>query len=368
VKPNSTVKPSSTLAQKKPGQQSTSAAYHPGTVPGATPQSGATPKSKSAKIAACAPADVVLSLFTSQPSYARSARPKFSVYAVSTATAACTLSYGPASVHVVVTSRGHVVWDSAACALAGDPKVRFTLGVPQGFSVTWDHAAKKPAGCGGSLAPGTLGTLEAVAFGPAGESSPVRTFKVVKLAPQRGVSRGTRLSARPARLPLRRPPSLRCCPSRRRLLSRRGRSPGGNPDAAVRWRRVDPAHCQHWPLPFPRAPPSMPRPWPPVRARPRFSEIRYLISYLLRSVAPVAPVAPDAPVVRGDAAGRGAAGARASALADGPSPFMRGATTAGPVGVCRSPPWTSPTLSRRGTNQRWAGVGLAVGEAAGSWL
>jgi len=49
------------------------AAYHPGPVPSA---------SASASPAACAPADIVLSLFTSQSSYAKGARPRFSVYAV----------------------------------------------------------------------------------------------------------------------------------------------------------------------------------------------------------------------------------------------------------------------------------------------
>ena len=62
-----------------------SSAYHPGPVPSA---------SASASRAACAPADIVLSLFTSQSSYAKGARPKFSVYAVSTSATACTLAYG----------------------------------------------------------------------------------------------------------------------------------------------------------------------------------------------------------------------------------------------------------------------------------
>ena len=63
----------------------------------------------------CAPSDIVLSLFTGQPSYGQGASPKFDVYAVSTSAAACTLSYGPGSVQVVVTRHGRVVWDSAAC-------------------------------------------------------------------------------------------------------------------------------------------------------------------------------------------------------------------------------------------------------------
>ena len=74
----------------------------------------------------CAPARIVLSLSTSQASYARGARPAFSVYAVSTAAAACTLSFGAGAVQVIVTRNGHVVWNSAACrpALARPPASR----------------------------------------------------------------------------------------------------------------------------------------------------------------------------------------------------------------------------------------------------
>ena len=39
----------------------------------------------------CAAADIVLSLFTSQPSYRRGAQPRFDVYAVSTAASSCRL-------------------------------------------------------------------------------------------------------------------------------------------------------------------------------------------------------------------------------------------------------------------------------------
>ena len=96
--------PSAAKARRK-----VSTAYHPSPVPSAS--GGAA--------GACAPADIVLSLFTSQSSYAKGARPKFSVYAVSTSAAACTLPYGAGSVQVVVTRHGHVVWDSAACKPAG---------------------------------------------------------------------------------------------------------------------------------------------------------------------------------------------------------------------------------------------------------
>ncbi len=125
----------------------------------------------------CAPADIVLSLLTSQPSYARGERPSFSVYAVSTAAAACTLTYGAGSVQVVVTRHGHLVWDSAACERSAAAPVRFTLGVPQVVTMVWNPDAAQPAGCAGSLPTGASGTLDAVAMSN-GQSSPVRAFKI----------------------------------------------------------------------------------------------------------------------------------------------------------------------------------------------
>jgi hypothetical protein len=144
-------------------------AYHQKPAPSASPPP--------AKAGACAPADIVLSLFTSQPSYAKGAHPSFSVYAVSTKAAACTLTYGAGSVQVVVTREGHVVWDSAACKTTPVRSVRFTLGVPQVLTMVWDPAVREPAGCAGSLAAGASGTLDAVAMSH-GQSSPVRAFRL----------------------------------------------------------------------------------------------------------------------------------------------------------------------------------------------
>jgi hypothetical protein len=142
-----------------------STAYHPAPVVSA---SGGTH-------GGCAPADIVLSLFTGESSYPRGARPKFSVYAVSTSAAACTLPYGAGSVQVVVTWHGHVVWDSAACKPAAAQPVQFTLGVPQELTMIWNPKTAAPAGCAGSLPAGAAGTLDAVAMSD-GQSSPVRAF------------------------------------------------------------------------------------------------------------------------------------------------------------------------------------------------
>jgi hypothetical protein len=125
----------------------------------------------------CAPGDIVLSLLTSQPSYSRGERPSFSVYAVSTSAAACTLTYGAGSVQVVVTQKGHLMWDSTACDPPAAAPVRFTLGIPQVLTMTWNPKAAQPAGCAGSLPAGKTGTLDVVALSH-GQSSPVRAFKV----------------------------------------------------------------------------------------------------------------------------------------------------------------------------------------------
>jgi len=136
----------------------------------------------------CAPAGIVLSLFTSQASYARGARPAFSVYAVSTKAAACTLSFGAGAVQVLVTRAGHVVWDSAACRPAPAKPARFMLGVPQVLTLTWNPRATRPSGCGGSLTAGKPGTFDAVAISH-GQASPVRAFSIAGLPAEGGLER-----------------------------------------------------------------------------------------------------------------------------------------------------------------------------------
>jgi len=171
------------LALPKSAYGSAWASPTPSTAPAklaATHPAAGRPPGKRASAAGpplCAPAGIVLSLFTSQASYARGARPAFSVYAVSTAAAACTLSFGAGAVQVIVTRGGHVVWDSAACRPAPARPARFTLGVPQVLALTWNPRASRPSGCGGSLTAGESGTFDAVAMSH-GQSSPVRAFKI----------------------------------------------------------------------------------------------------------------------------------------------------------------------------------------------
>jgi hypothetical protein len=160
--PTAAAKSADATGVRKKTAAKPNAAYRPNAVP-------------AAGVAPCTPADIVLSLFTSQPSYAKDARRSFSVYAVSMSAAACTLMYGAGSVQVVVTRHGEVVWDSAACKASAVKAVRFTPGVPQVLTLVWNPAATEPAGCAGSLPSGGSGTLEAVAMSH-GQSSPVRAF------------------------------------------------------------------------------------------------------------------------------------------------------------------------------------------------
>lgn len=172
-------------ATAAPTFQQPSTTYRPSTAyrPTASdrPTTGADPGSEGARVigrpSGCAPGAIVLSLFTSHATYPVGARPKFSVYAVSTSPAACTLPYGPGSVEIVVTRHGQVVWDSVACGASAAKPARFTLGVPQVLTMTWNPRAAGPAGCAGSLPAGASGTLDAVAMSH-GQSSPVHTFKL----------------------------------------------------------------------------------------------------------------------------------------------------------------------------------------------
>jgi hypothetical protein len=160
-----------------------STAYHPEPTASASPSASlsaspsASPSASGTEAGACAPANIVLSLFSSKPSYAKSEHPSFSVYAVSTAAAPCTMTYGAGAVQVVVTQRGHVMWNSAACKPTPAQTVRFTRGVPQILTLVWNPTVKQPAECSGSLPAGATATLDAVAISH-GQSSPVHSFKL----------------------------------------------------------------------------------------------------------------------------------------------------------------------------------------------
>jgi hypothetical protein len=129
--------------------------------------------------ARCQASDVVLSLFTSQSSYGPAAQPRFDVYAVSTARGWCQMTYGPASVRVIVTRHGRVVWDSTTCASSAAGTARFERGVPRVLAIAWNRGATRSAGCAGSLSPKAWGTFEAVAMAH-GQTSAVRSFLLTR--------------------------------------------------------------------------------------------------------------------------------------------------------------------------------------------
>jgi hypothetical protein len=126
----------------------------------------------------CSPKTLVLSLFTSRPSYGRGQFPEFDVYAVSTEAGRCALPIGPGKLAVVVMSAGRVVWDSADCA-RGQPNrmAELSRGVPAQESITWNRTVTLP-GCV-TLASARPGTYQVQARSR-GVSSPVRIFRLVR--------------------------------------------------------------------------------------------------------------------------------------------------------------------------------------------
>jgi hypothetical protein len=125
----------------------------------------------------CAPNAIVLSLFTSKSSYHGGQYPVFAVYAVSTASRACSFDISPAKLHVQVSSSGRVIWDSADCT-RGQPDRRAELrrGVPAQESLSWNRTISLP-GCVTVASSARPGTYQVQAR-DASVTSPVRTFKL----------------------------------------------------------------------------------------------------------------------------------------------------------------------------------------------
>ena len=128
----------------------------------------------------CSPGAVVLSLFSSRPDYYAGQYPVFNIYAVSTASRACSFDVSPARLHVVVVSSGRVIWDSADCT-RGEPNrvVELSRGVPAQESVTWNRTISLP-GCVTLASAARPGTYQVQAR-DATVGSPVRTFRLVRL-------------------------------------------------------------------------------------------------------------------------------------------------------------------------------------------
>ncbi len=121
----------------------------------------------------------MLSLFTS-PEYHGGQSPQFDVYAVSTASGACSIDVGPGHLQVVVMSAGRIIWDSADCS-SGQPNrvAELRRGVPAQESFSWNRSLTLP-GCVTLASSARLGTYEVQAK-TATVNSPVRTFKLARL-------------------------------------------------------------------------------------------------------------------------------------------------------------------------------------------
>ena len=119
----------------------------------------------------------MLGLFTSRTYYRAGQYPVFDLYAVSTASGACSFDVSPARLHLLVMSSGRVIWDSADCT-RGEPNrvAQLRRGVPARGSVTWNRTISLP-GCvtvASSVRPGSY----QVQARDGSVASPVRTFKL----------------------------------------------------------------------------------------------------------------------------------------------------------------------------------------------
>ena len=127
----------------------------------------------------CAPGAIVLSLFTSKTAYHAGQYPVFELYAVSTASRACSFDLSPAKLQVLVSSSGRVIWDSADCT-RGQPYRHAELrrGVPVQESVSWNRSISMP-GCVTVASSARRGTYQVQAR-DASVASPSRTFRLAR--------------------------------------------------------------------------------------------------------------------------------------------------------------------------------------------
>ena len=133
----------------------------------APPAARGTGKNRAAQAAAgggtCSAADIVLTLVASKPSYGPRAQPRFHIEIVSTGATACAFDIGPASLRVVVTHGGEIVWNSGACPRDAASRVtRLRRGVPVAVSVVWNRTLTV-AGCPTTVKAASQRTYVAVA-------------------------------------------------------------------------------------------------------------------------------------------------------------------------------------------------------------
>jgi hypothetical protein len=111
----------------------------------------------------CPAGAVVLSLFSSQSSYATKQTPEFDIDVVSTAPAACTFDIGSAHVILRISAGTLPVWSSGQCAEGESSLVtELRRGVPTVVEIGWDGQHSSP-GCPVPGAAAAQGSYSAVA-------------------------------------------------------------------------------------------------------------------------------------------------------------------------------------------------------------
>jgi hypothetical protein len=143
-----------------------------------SPSSSARPAARSgARPRPCSRGDVVLSLLASQPAYASSRLPQFSIDVVGTSQSTCTFNVGARHVALVVRSGSVRVWSSADCPRgSGSLVLDLQRGVPTTLSITWNRQTSSP-GCSGPSSAMPAGTYSATVTDGALTSNAV-TFRL----------------------------------------------------------------------------------------------------------------------------------------------------------------------------------------------
>ena len=125
----------------------------------------------------CSRGDVVLSLLASQPAYASSRLPQFSIDVVGTGQPTCAFNVGARHVALVVRSGSVRVWSSADCPSgSGSLVLDLQRGVPTTLSITWNRQTSSP-GCSGPSSAMPAGTYSATVSDGALTSNSV-TFRL----------------------------------------------------------------------------------------------------------------------------------------------------------------------------------------------
>ena len=137
---------------------------------------GAAPAEAAARLRACQPGDLVISLYAGRGGYGPRQAPGFDVAFVSTAARPCAVNVGPKFLALIVTAHGQRVWGSADCVAGrGSLLAGLARGVPEIVPLSWDRQTSAP-GCAQEArrAPGRY----AAAASDGGVTSNSVTFRV----------------------------------------------------------------------------------------------------------------------------------------------------------------------------------------------